>query len=236
MSVRLTQGELRWRIEPLSGGQAILVNTDLTNIIDQFSFVIRVPCETPGPGTAPNAATLNLTSPLISYRRISVTLEGQPLFFIGGATKFTLNPADRGKVERVDLRSTLAPDDTDADGMPDAWELLHFGSAKGGDPDADTDGDGSSNLDEFRAGTNPRDPHSVLEIVEVSSDAGGVLVRGSSQAGQRYRVRRAQSILTGLADCTIVQSGITASPPMNEFIDTSVGSGEQFFYLIELEP
>ena len=234
--VRLTQGVLVWRIEPLAGGPDVLVNTDLTNIIDQFSFVVRVPCETPVPGTAPNAATLNLTSPPTSYRRVSVTLEGQSLFFVGGATEFTLNLADRGKVERIDLQSTLAPDDTDGDGMPDDWELQHFGSATGADPDADDDGDGLSNLHEYRAGTNPRDPLSVLEIVEVSSDAGRVLVRWSSQAGQRYRVRRAPSLLTRLADYTLVQAAITASPPINEFIDTSVGSGEHFFYLIELEP
>jgi hypothetical protein len=234
--VRLTQGQLVWRIEALAGGQAVVVSTDLTNIIDQFSYVVRVPCETPVPGTTPNAATLNHTSPPTSYRRLSVTLDGQPLFFIGGATEFTLNPADRGKVERIDLQANLAPDDTDGDGMPNDWELQHFGSATGGDPNGDEDGDGLRNVDEYRAGTDPGDARSVLEIVEVTTDAGGVLVRWSSQAGQRYRVRRAQSLLTRLADYIVVQAAIAASPPINEFIDTSVGSGEQFFYLIELEP
>jgi hypothetical protein len=53
--------------------------------------------------------------------------------------------------------------DSDLDGMPDAWELLH-GLAPGdpGDASLDPDRDGATNLDEFRAGTDPQDPASRL--------------------------------------------------------------------------
>ncbi len=47
------------------------------------------------------------------------------------------------------------PDDTDADGLPDEWEQTHFGSLAQ-TPTADPDGDGSSNADEFAAGSVPR--------------------------------------------------------------------------------
>lgn len=54
------------------------------------------------------------------------------------------NPAD----------AAFTPDDTDGDGLPDAWEQTHFSSltqiAQG-----DFDGDGYSNLQEFQAGTQP---------------------------------------------------------------------------------
>lgn len=49
--------------------------------------------------------------------------------------------------------------DTDADGLPDAWERLHFGDLSlnaGADPDAD----GFGNLQEHAAGTAPADPSS----------------------------------------------------------------------------
>lgn len=47
------------------------------------------------------------------------------------------------------------PDDTDADGLPDAWEQAHFGGL-GQTAAADPDGDGSSNAAEFTAGSVPR--------------------------------------------------------------------------------
>jgi hypothetical protein len=46
--------------------------------------------------------------------------------------------------------------DADANGLPDAWEQRFFGRT-GIDPNADEDGDGLSNRQEFEAGTNPND-------------------------------------------------------------------------------
>jgi alpha-tubulin suppressor-like RCC1 family protein len=44
--------------------------------------------------------------------------------------------------------------DTDLNGLADDWEIAHFG-AIGADPNADSDGDGLTNIQEFRLGTNP---------------------------------------------------------------------------------
>jgi probable HAF family extracellular repeat protein len=44
--------------------------------------------------------------------------------------------------------------DTDLNGLADEWEIAHFG-AIGVDPNADADGDGLTNLQEFRLGTDP---------------------------------------------------------------------------------
>ena len=49
--------------------------------------------------------------------------------------------------------------DADGDGLADWWELFYFGSTNAS-PTADDDGDGASNLDEFRDRCNPRDPAS----------------------------------------------------------------------------
>lgn len=47
--------------------------------------------------------------------------------------------------------------DTDENDLHDAWELYHFGLI-GIDPDADSDGDGQTNLQEFNSGSNPQHP------------------------------------------------------------------------------
>jgi len=52
---------------------------------------------------------------------------------------------------------TLAGEDSDGDGIPDNWEYFYFGTI-GIDPNADPDGDGLTNLQEYQAGTNPRNP------------------------------------------------------------------------------
>ena len=50
--------------------------------------------------------------------------------------------------------SASNPNDSDADGLPDAWEEQYFGSVTQS-PGGDADGDGFSNLQELQAGTNP---------------------------------------------------------------------------------
>ena len=62
--------------------------------------------------------------------------------------------------------------DSDGDGLPDAWELTHFGTLSFG-PNDDTDGDGATNLQEYLAGTDPNDPASVLAITSYTTAPGG---------------------------------------------------------------
>ncbi len=63
----------------------------------------------------------------------------------------TISIAQRGQLVRLDFTEL----DTDGDGIPDRWESQYFGNATGGNPNADPDGDGRNNLQEFVAGTNP---------------------------------------------------------------------------------
>ncbi len=49
-----------------------------------------------------------------------------------------------------------AATDTDGDGLPDEWETAHGLNVGTNDANADSDGDGLSNVAEFTAGTNPK--------------------------------------------------------------------------------
>jgi hypothetical protein len=61
--------------------------------------------------------------------------------------------------------------DTDADGMPDEWEMTYgFDPSSSADADTDADGDGMTNAQEYAAGTDPHDPQSVLRLDRVEGD------------------------------------------------------------------
>jgi hypothetical protein len=233
-TVRLTSGTLVWRIEPVSGAAPMLFATQLTNLNDQFSFMLRVPCETPEPGQLASTNLINFTSPASRYRRLTVTLDGQSLTLLNAATEITPVISDRGRTERVDLRLGTLPVDVDGDGLADAWEMQHFGNLNQ-NGSGDFDGDGVNNLREYRAGTNPTDPNSLFEVVEISKVSNGIAIQWTSQPNRRYRVRRSDSLVTPPANYNVVTSAVAATPPMNVFIDTTASGSAQFFYLIEVE-
>lgn len=232
--VRLTSGTLVWQLEPLAGGPAIQIATYLTNINEQFSFVMRVPCESPEPGMLASTNVVNLTTPASRYRRMTVLLNGQPLSLINSTNEISVNLTDRGRSERIDLRLGTAPVDLDSDGLADSWEMQHFGSL-GANPADDPDGDGVNNLREFRAGTNPTEASSRFEVVEIARVPNGIALIWSSQPDRRYRVKRTSNLLTPPAQYDVVQSGLLATPPFNQFVDTTTTNGAQFFYLIEIQ-
>lgn len=64
-------------------------------------------------------------------------------------------------------------EDRDQDGLPDYWELWHFGNLDAS-PDDDPDQDGASNRLEFLANTDPNDARSVPRLT-VSSFTDGML-------------------------------------------------------------
>lgn len=233
-TVRLTTGTLTWQIEPVSGGPAIVLATTLTNINDQFSFVLRVPCESPEPGISASTNVINLATPANRYRRVTVRLDGEMLSFLSASNEFAPTLSARGRGERIDLRFGAAVADSDGDGLADAWELQHFGSLTAGPLD-DPDHDGVSNLAEYRAGTNPNDPASRFALLEIAPVANGVSIRWSSQPNHTYRVRRSSQLLIPPANYTPVQSGLMATPPINQFIDTTAGASATAFYIIEIE-
>jgi hypothetical protein len=90
--------------------------------------------------------------------------------------------------------NVVAPSDTNANGLPDVWEAAYGIS----DPNGDNDGDGQSNLAEYRANTNPTNAASVLKIMSAAGQTNGSFtLKWSSAGGTRYRVQSSSGDASG---------------------------------------
>ena len=78
--------------------------------------------------------------------------------------------------------------DVDADALDDAWEVRHFGNLSQYAWE-DPDGDGSSNLAEFTAGTSPSNKPPLLRVLGISRIGNTLRLSWVAEAGKRYRVQ-----------------------------------------------
>ena len=104
-------------------------------------------------------------------------------------------PAELPQGPSIELEgSYIGTADTDADGLPDDWERLHFGdlaATAAGDPDAD----GASNAVEFQAGTEPRSAASALRV-GVSGSGTPPVLEFTVAPGRSYRIERSPDLAT----------------------------------------
>jgi hypothetical protein len=132
------------------------------------------------------------------------------------------------------VRSQLITD-TDLDGMPDAWERIHFPGLDPASiaPGDDPDGDGFTSLAEWQAGTNPHDPDSSLRLGPARLDGGDAVLRFATVAGRRYSVQASANPNGGWL--TIAQDIIGTGG--NIFLnDPAVVSAPHRFYRLMLAP
>jgi hypothetical protein len=95
----------------------------------------------------------------------------------------SVNAADEGQysvvvtnsVGSVTSASAALLLDSDRDGLPDSWEIAHFGNTSNQRSAGDPDGDGISNLDEFLDGTDPANKGSFRPRLTAHASTGGSL-------------------------------------------------------------
>ncbi len=121
--------------------------------------------------------------------------------------------------------------DTDSDRLPDAWEIANGLSTNVADALLDLDADGQTNLEEFIAGTDPRDSKSVLSVVATRGPVGETRV---SFAAQPTRTYTSEFNDTLAPDAWRKLSDIAAASTAHlvEIVDPAPASGARFYRLV----
>jgi hypothetical protein len=124
------------------------------------------------------------------------------------------------------------PLDSDGDGMPDDWEIANgFDSEYAGDANEDFDGDGIPNVDEFRSGTDPRDPQSRLHVTVTVDEGGDAWIEFPAAAQRSYSILRRDSLEVGGWE-RLVDVAEGASPRTVTVHDDNGDPGTSRFYRI----
>jgi hypothetical protein len=238
LNTRVTGGTLVWQFQRwtnnVPAGRALTLTSYLGNVLDEFSYVLRVPCESPHISSPSSNLTVLALSPSTNWYRSTVTVDGLPATFVvptQAAIAATSNL--RGRVLRVDLTISDPCDDWNQNLICDEWEDRYFG--RGIDPNDDPDGDGMSNLEEFRAGTVPTDPTSLFIFVNARSLEGGRFeLSWTSADGRVYSLLRYDSVVA--TNATVVRDAIAATPPINVLVDTNASGLDPAFYRVRQHP
>jgi hypothetical protein len=142
-------------------------------------------------------------------------------------------PAEPGWVRSFAWPVTLPPEDTDGDGLADAWEIANWGGISVvNDAWADADEDGSNNLQECRAGTDPRDSRSVLRLGALPAGATGLKLQWPGVPARRYRVFWSED----LRNWYPLQCPVVAEGAMGTLLDAAIPSAGQRFYRVQALP
>lgn len=145
-------------------------------------YRLRVRLEDAAPLTADEAA--------LSGDRLHLVATGLG----GAAATATFEVGTRGQITRIDLGNDNP--DQDQNGLPDDWEILHFGQT-GNDPDGDPDGDGRSNLKEYTEGTNPTVPNFHHLTALALGTGSRVQLQGLGLPGRTYVIQATDDLVKG---------------------------------------
>ena len=122
----------------------------------------------------------------------ATTWQASPTLLLGGNT-VRIHGYDASGARVVDTEWSLTSTalggglDADQDRMPDAWERRYALDPGSDDRMLDADGDGLANRDEYLAGTDPRDPKSLLRL-ECDLAGDRLRLRWLAKAGRSYRL------------------------------------------------
>lgn len=128
---------------------------------------------------------------------------------------------------------TATMTDSDGDGMPDSWEIANFGSTAQG-ATGDSDGDGTTNYQEYRAGTSPTSASSALRVTAVERIGVDVRVMFPSAFGFTYRLEFREDLPAGAWNILI--DHISGTGSAIQITDPGAATLPRRFYRVSVLP
>ena len=136
---------------------------------------------------------------------------------------------------RVDALAALGLGDSDSDGMPDWWELWqNLNPNDPNDAALDSDGDGVSNLNEYLAGTDPRDGADYFHIASITTGADCIL-SFQSALNRLYTLEYRTSLAAGSWTSVPGQVEIAGNASLLELSQTNLPPDTSRFYRIKVQ-
>jgi hypothetical protein len=112
--------------------------------------------------------------------------------------------------------------------------LQQYGLPNDGSADfLDTDGDGMNNWAEWRAGTSPLDPTSLLKLISVSNSPSGSTVIWQSASGVSYYLQQTTNL--AIQPFSSIVSNLVGQSGSTSFMDTSATNGGSMFYRVGVQ-
>jgi hypothetical protein len=166
---------------------------------------------------------LQSTSPCINSGNNSYATSATDL---DGNTRIVAGTVDVGAYEYPSPASVISY----------AW-LQQYGLAiNAGTDTSDADGDGMSNYAEWRAGTNPTNALSLLQMTSVvpTNNTSGVTIIWQSVSGINYLVQRGSN-LRAQPVFTTVATGIAGQVGTTSYTDTTATNNVPYFYRVGVQ-
>jgi serine protease AprX len=135
---------------------------------------------------------------------------------------------------RADALAALGLNDSDSDALPDWWELWHnLDPNNPSDAVLDSDGDGVSNLNEYLAGTDPRDAADYFHIASISAGTNCVL-SFQSALNRLYTLERRTNLAAGAWTSVPGQVDLAGNAGWLELSQTNVPPDTARFYRVKV--
>ena len=124
------------------------------------------------------------------YLRVYNSAATTNAYFVGDSASFILESGTITLISGFAIDAALLTDDLDGDGLNASYERL-LGTS---DSNTDTDSDGMSDGDEFKAGTKGNDGTSAMKIAYVEQDGETITLSLQTVAGKKYQLLYQETI------------------------------------------